>query len=67
MIARCPICGAELRQTRRGATLRKRGPAYVCPVAEAEVRRDERGHLHRVEGARHQMTQVWEQDELERS
>jgi hypothetical protein len=26
----CETCGAAMRQTRRGATLAKRGPSYVC-------------------------------------
>jgi hypothetical protein len=26
----CPFCGAPTRQTRRGATLARRGPAYTC-------------------------------------
>lgn len=42
----CPDCHTPMRQTRRGATLAKRGPAWVCPQAEAERVTDERGHLH---------------------
>lgn len=61
----CPICGATMRQTRRGATLRKRGPAYVCPVDEAEVQADARGHLARLAGAQHAYTRVYEAHELE--
>lgn len=34
--APCPLCGAAMRQTRRGATLAKRGPAFVCPADEDE-------------------------------
>lgn len=57
---KCPVCGVEMRQTRRGATLVRRGPAYVCPQAEAEVERDERGHLRRIAGAIHDRTRVYE-------
>jgi hypothetical protein len=32
----CPECGAPMRQRRRGATLKKRGPAWTCPLAEHE-------------------------------
>lgn len=47
VVVHCPVCGLEMRQTRRGATLKKRGPSYVCPLDEAETWKDERGHLHR--------------------
>jgi len=60
---KCPVCGAEMRQIRRGATLERRGPAYVCPQAEKEVFRDERGHLRRVAGAAHDRTSVYENGE----
>jgi hypothetical protein len=52
-----------MRQIRRGATLERRGPAYVCPQAEKEVFRDERGHLRRVAGAAHDRTSVYENGE----
>lgn len=61
----CPICGAPMRQTRRGATLRKRGPAYICPADEAETVADTGGRLSRVPGARHaQSRRVYEAYEL---
>jgi hypothetical protein len=62
----CPDCGGPMRQTRRGATLKKRGPAYVCPAAEGEVYADERGHLKRIADARHAYTRSWQAWELER-
>lgn len=62
----CPVCNTPLRQTRRGATLAKRGPAYVCPANEAELVRDERGHLHMIEGARHDGLRTWALAELDR-
>jgi hypothetical protein len=61
----CPDCGHEMRQTRRGATLARRGPAYICPVAESEVYADGRGHLHRIDGAQHDRTRSWSPAELE--
>lgn len=62
---RCPVCGAEMRQTRRGATLRKRGPAYICPADEAETYTDERGHLKRVADAKHSPPRrVWSEGEF---
>ena len=66
-MAHCPECGAEMRQTRRGATYAKRGPAYVCPVAEGEVKRDSEGNLYRDEGAKHQFTRVYEEWDLSES
>lgn len=62
----CPVCGTAMRQTRRGATLAKRGPAYVCPTNEGELVRDERGHLHMIEGAQHDGLRTWTLDELDR-
>lgn len=32
----CPECGAEMRQKRRGAALKKHGPLYICPKGERE-------------------------------
>lgn len=61
---KCPICGAEMRQTRRGASLAKRGPAYICPINEAETYRDERNHIKRKPGAKHLLLRVWMPDEL---
>jgi hydrogenase maturation factor len=62
----CPVCGATMRQTRRGATLQKRGPAYVCPVDEAETVPDAEGRLSRVPDAKHaQSRRVYEAHELE--
>jgi hypothetical protein len=63
---RCPICGQIMRQTRRGATLAKRGPIYECPVDQAETQRDERGHLYRVPNATHgPYNRTWTPEELE--
>jgi hypothetical protein len=59
----CPECGAQMRQTRRGATLRKRGPVFVCPRAEAEWTRDERGHFIRVPGGIHASIRSWQLEE----
>jgi hypothetical protein len=61
----CPVCGARMRQTRRGATLARRGPAYVCPVDESEICRDTLGHPGRCAGARHAWLRVWYPEELE--
>jgi hypothetical protein len=58
----CPICGATMRQTRRGATLNKRGPAYVCPVAEYERQKDDRGNI--VMTGSHPFVAVYEADRL---
>jgi hypothetical protein len=60
----CPICGAAMRKTGRGATLKKHGPKYICPVSEAEVIKDERGHLHMVPNAKHPYVRVWREWEL---
>jgi hypothetical protein len=60
----CPQCGAGLHQTRRGATLAKRGPSFVCPMAQREVTRDERGHRVWAAGARHSRLRVWNAAEL---
>jgi hypothetical protein len=62
---RCPECGAEMRQTRRGATLNKRGRSFVCPEAEAEVTREASGCLKRSAEGRHAYTRAWEEWELE--
>ena len=62
----CPVCNTPLRQTHRGATLAKRGPAYVCPANEGELVRDEHGHLHMIEGARHAGLRTWTLAELDR-
>ncbi len=62
----CPICGASMRQIRRGATLARNGPCYVCPRDEAEVVRDERGHLRRKPDAIHPPgIRTWHAHELE--
>ena len=37
----CPICRTSMIQTRRAATLTKRGPAYYCPAGDAEIDRVE--------------------------
>jgi hypothetical protein len=63
----CPICGRAMRQTRRGATLARRGPSYICPVDEAETTQDERGHYHRAAGAIHGAgVRAWQEWELPR-
>jgi len=62
---KCPECGAEMKQIRRGATLKKRGPAYLCPVGEAEVVKDDRGHLVTVPDAKHKFSRrVWGEGEV---
>ena len=43
----CPVCGAYMKQLRRGATLARRGPIYLCPVDDSETTIDERGNLRR--------------------
>jgi len=58
---RCPDCGVAMRQTRRGATLARRGPAYVCPVSEREVKRAADGRLYREPGAKHTYVQVYQE------
>jgi len=64
---RCPICDQPMRQLRKGATLNRRGPAYICPLDEAETWADENGHLHRFENATHHPPKrVWSEDELNR-
>jgi hypothetical protein len=61
----CPVCGLPMRQTRRGATLKKRGPSYICPKDEAETWKDDNGHLHRIPESIHkQALRVWSLDEL---
>lgn len=60
----CPDCGAPMRQTRRGSTLRKRGPAWVCPQAEAERSRDEGGRIVVAPNARHPYLRSWQEWEL---
>lgn len=61
----CPVCGLPMRQTRRGATLRKRGPSYICPKDEAETWKDEKGHLHRIPESSHkQALRIYEASEL---
>ena len=61
----CPVCGAEMRQTRRGATLKKRGPSYVCPVNEAEIVVNEYGHrMLRSDAIHVQGLRTWSMDEL---
>lgn len=62
----CPVCGSRMRQIRRGATLARRGPAYICPVSEAEVERDANGHLYIRDDAQHDGRLVWHLDELTR-
>lgn len=56
-----------MRQVRRGATLRRRGPLYACPIAESEERTDDRGHRYRADGAQHAYTRLWEPGELEQA
>jgi hypothetical protein len=46
-----------MRQTRRGASLTKRGPVYVCPTAEA-------GRGQRTSADPHTYVQAWTADEL---
>jgi hypothetical protein len=53
-----------MRQTRRGAALKRRGAAYICPVDESEVKRDEKNHLYRIEGTKHPYLRVWEEWEI---
>lgn len=63
----CPECGAAMRQTRRGATLAKRGPSYLCPINESELVPDERyqdGRRRRVDGSQHAYLRVWQEWEL---
>jgi len=61
----CPICGLPMRQTRRGATLKKRGPSYICPKDEAETWTDERGHMHRIPESTHKPSlRIWEASEV---
>ena len=63
---RCPVCGMVMYQTRRGATLAKRGPAYLCPKDEAETWTDETGRRHRLSESQHKPARrVWELAELE--
>jgi hypothetical protein len=61
----CPTCGSEMTQTRRGATLRRRGPAYVCPQSRADFPKDAEGRFYRREGAVHPYVRVWSLEELE--
>lgn len=61
---KCPVCGEPMTQTRKGATLKKRGPCYVCPVAMSEVYRDSDGRLHRFGWAKHTETRLWDSWEL---
>ena len=62
---RCPVCGQIMYQTRRGATLRKRGPAWLCPKDEAETWTDETGQRHRLSESQHKPAlRVWEDHEL---
>lgn len=62
---RCPVCGMPMYQTRRGATLRKRGPAWLCPKDEAETWTDENGRRHRLSESQHKPARrVWEAHEL---
>ena len=61
----CPVCGAAMLQTRRGATLAKRGRAFVCPVDKAEKVVDERGHIVRKKDAIHgRGVRSWEASEV---
>ncbi len=60
----CPDCGAVMRQTRRGATLAKRGPGYVCPVADQEQTKDADGRLRRKVDAKHTYIRVWSENEV---
>jgi len=54
-----------MRQTRRGATLKKRGPSYICPKDEAETWKDDQNNLHRFPDSTHgQASRVWEAAEL---
>ena len=63
---RCPICGQVMRQTRRGATLAKRGPAWLCPKDEAETWIDETGRRHRFPDSPHKPPRrIWSPEELE--
>lgn len=60
----CPVCNTPMRQIRRGATLKKHGPAYICPNDEAETTTDEHGHLHRSPDAIHPRgRRVWTYDD----
>lgn len=63
---KCPICGTTMRQTGRGATLRKHGPRYICPVDEADTTKDANGHLRRNPQSKHVPSlRSWRQDELD--
>lgn len=64
-LPRCPVCGQIMYQVRRGATLKKRGPAYLCPKDEAETWTDETGRRHRLSESQHlPARRVWEPAEL---
>jgi hypothetical protein len=46
-----------MRQIRRGATLKKRGPAYICPIDKSET-------YYYIQGRIMRRVRVWEEDEL---
>lgn len=60
----CPVCGAEMLQTRRGATLKKRGPSYVCPVNVDDILVDEDGRRTLRPGALHTGIRQYTEEEL---
>ena len=64
MTVKCPYCGEEMRQTRRGATLKRRGPSYVCPRNENEIIIDERGHRKLSPDSCHGGLRSWSENEL---
>ena len=64
-LPRSPVCGQIMGQIRRGATLKKRGPAYLCPKDEAETWTDETGRRHRFPESQHNPPcRVWTAEEL---
>ena len=61
----CPVCGAYMKQLRRGATLARRGPIYLCPVDDSETTIDECGNLRRSPDATHvPARRTWTIEEL---
>lgn len=63
---KCPICGAEMKQTGRGITRRNQEPSYRCPVEKSELYEDENGHRKRKPGAKHNAARVWFEYELKK-
>lgn len=57
VIPACPECGRPMRQIRRGATLAKRGPAFVCAWNEYWSNRG-------AGDEKHEYIRAWSPDEL---